>query len=144
MALALALNFGWEMAQARFFADMAGLPIWTATWRCAYATLGDVGILLGAYLAVAAIARRVDWITAGRRAYDVAFAAAAFGASMFIERHAVTTGRWVYDSTMPVLPWIGVGFAPLVQWLLLPGLVLAFARITARGTSRSRARKRPS
>lgn len=37
-------------------------------------------------------------------------------------------GRWTYADTMPVLPVVGTGVAPLLQWLLLPLLVVWLVR----------------
>ena len=38
--------------------------------------------------------------------------------------------RWSYTETMPVVPGLGTGVTPLLQWLIVPGL--AFAIITYR------------
>ena len=32
---------------------------------------------------------------------------------------------WSYTAAMPVLPVLGTGLAPLLQWLVVPGLALA-------------------
>jgi hypothetical protein len=32
---------------------------------------------------------------------------------------------WSYTAAMPVLPFIGTGLTPLLQWLVVPGLALA-------------------
>jgi hypothetical protein len=37
-------------------------------------------------------------------------------------------GRWAYAETMPVVPLLGVGVAPFVQWIVLPPLVVWFVR----------------
>jgi hypothetical protein len=48
-----------------------------------------------------------------------------------IERLA-TNGHWVqtwtYAPAMPVLPGLGIGVLPLLQWTLLPPLTVWFAR----------------
>lgn len=36
--------------------------------------------------------------------------------------------RWAYAETMPLVPILGIGLSPLLQWLLLPPLVLWFVR----------------
>jgi hypothetical protein len=35
---------------------------------------------------------------------------------------------WTYAAGMPVVPGIGIGVLPLLQWVLLPPLILWFAR----------------
>ena len=37
-------------------------------------------------------------------------------------------GRWAYNDAMPMLPLLGTGLLPLLQWLALPPLVLWFVR----------------
>ena len=37
---------------------------------------------------------------------------------------------WSYTAAMPVLPLVGTGLTPLLQWLIVPGL--AFALIATR------------
>jgi hypothetical protein len=32
---------------------------------------------------------------------------------------------WSYTATMPVLPFLGTGLTPLLQWLIVPTLALA-------------------
>jgi hypothetical protein len=32
---------------------------------------------------------------------------------------------WSYTAAMPVLPWLGTGLTPLLQWLIVPALALA-------------------
>ena len=46
---------------------------------------------------------------------------------------------WTYTAAMPVVPWLGTGLAPLLQWLLVPGLAFA---ITARRYHRTTRRLR--
>jgi len=31
---------------------------------------------------------------------------------------------WSYTAAMPVLPWLGTGLTPLLQWVIVPGLAL--------------------
>jgi hypothetical protein len=41
--------------------------------------------------------------------------------------------RWQYADAMPVVPVLGTGLAPVLQWLLLPLPVLGLARGQLRG-----------
>jgi hypothetical protein len=40
---------------------------------------------------------------------------------------------WGYAETMPRLPWIGTGLAPVLQWLILPTMTARVARRLLRG-----------
>jgi hypothetical protein len=36
--------------------------------------------------------------------------------------------RWAYAESMPVIPLLRVGLAPLLQWVVLPPIVVWFVR----------------
>lgn len=116
------------MVQAPLFADMAGLSLWEASWRCLRAAPGDVVIILVAYAAVAACVRQMSWVRHDQTLAAVSYWMIAFGLSTVIERHAIATGRWRYVSEMLLVPWLEIGAAPFAQWLLFPWLSLALVR----------------
>jgi hypothetical protein len=35
--------------------------------------------------------------------------------------------NWSYSAIMPVLPWFGTGLAPVLQWVIVPGLAFAIS-----------------
>jgi hypothetical protein len=35
-------------------------------------------------------------------------------------RHAVVLHHWTYSAVMPVVPGLGVGLLPLLQWMMIP------------------------
>lgn len=39
--------------------------------------------------------------------------------AIFIELHALNTGRWAYNEYMPIVPILGVGLTPVIQLGLL-------------------------
>lgn len=39
--------------------------------------------------------------------------------SILIEYYALSTGRWAYNSMMPIIPFLGIGLTPTVQLGLL-------------------------
>ena len=128
---AFLLNFPWEFLQVPLFADMAGAPHWTAIKRCAIATLGDIAIMLIAYWFVAAVAGSRHWIAGPKAAHLAMFVGAGVAITVVIEWLALR-GRWLdgwgYSSLMPVVPGLGIGLSPLVQWLVLPPLAVWFVR----------------
>lgn len=46
--------------------------------------------------------------------------------------------RWQYSNLMPTLPIVGTGLTPLLQWLLLPPLILWFVKRQLSSTRRNR------
>lgn len=49
--------------------------------------------------------------------------------SIFIEWFALATGMWVYNSYMPILPFLGTGLTPTIQLGLLGYLSLKLEKI---------------
>jgi hypothetical protein len=133
LALAIGLaaigHLAWEAAQLPLYTLWStGAPraIGFALIHC---TGGDLLITTATFSAAAALGRHWRWPAFGWR---MALAAILFGAAYTIlsEWLNVEIRRtWSYAAAMPVVPWLGTGLAPLLQWLAVPGLAFA---ITAR------------
>ena len=131
VVFALLLNYPWEFLQAPLFDRMAAAPHRQATIACSLATVGDAMIMLVAYWIVSAFSVDRGWIVVPRAAQIALFVAVGATVTVVIER-LVLEGLWIhewrYSASMPVLPGIGVGLSPVLQWLLLPPLVIWFSR----------------
>lgn len=128
---ALLLNLPWEILQAPLFAGMADAPFSYAIQGCARATAGDAVIMLLAYWTVSAVAESRNWILDPSNRQLAVFVFIGVVVTTAIESLA-TRGYWVrnwsYALAMPVVPGIGVGIVPLIQWTILPLLVVWFVR----------------
>ena len=128
-ALAIGLatigHFLWEAAQ---------VPLYTL-WRTGtrreiafaliHCTGGDILITTVTLAAAAALVRAFGWRAFGGR---MVFTTLALGAAytVFSEWLNVEIRRsWSYAASMPVVPFLGTGLTPLLQWLIVPGLSLA-------------------
>ncbi len=133
---AFLLNWPWEFMQVPFFQGMRNAPHWEGVQSCARATLGDVLIMLLAYWAVAAAARDRHWLLHSRKAQLAAFVAVGVVITVLIERLALSgwwMGGWSYAPGMFLIPLVGVGLTPVLQWLLLPPLAVGLARRQLKG-----------
>jgi hypothetical protein len=129
------LNFLWEMAQARFYSSMKGLPFWSATWICTRAAAADVALLALCFVIAALVARDGAWPLHPTLRATTTFFVACLLATVGIERWAIATTRWSYSDDMPVI--FGVGALPLLQWVLIPALSVLVFRLAFRMTLRS-------
>ena len=123
------LNLAWEYWQVPFFRGMADQPHWLGVKACTQATFGDAVITLIAFWIAAIFARTRNWISLPRKRDFAIFVGAGVLATILFE--ILATGplaRWAYTDAMPRVPIIGTGLLPLLQWLLLPPLVLWFVR----------------
>jgi hypothetical protein len=128
---AFLLNFPWEFLQVPLYAGMEQASHGQGIVACARAALGDVVLAVLAYASVAAATKDRRWIVRPNGAQVAAFVAVPLLLTIVIENLA-TRGLWVtawtYAASMPIVPGVGVGLAPLLQWVLLPPAILWLVR----------------
>ena len=125
-AVAVAINFVWEMAQSFLFAPMGNA--WEGTWRCLRASVGDAVVIVGLFAIGCVLFRRRLWIVQSGVAAYVFLIVAGVSIAIAMESLAVRQGWWANRAQMPTLPGLGVGLVPLLQMAILPVVVL---RLTA-------------
>lgn len=126
---ALLLNYPWEFLQVPFFEGMQDSRHWDAVLFCSRAAAGDAVVALVAYWAVALVVRSRHWVLRPTRGSVPGFIAAAVVITVGLEWAATDIlNRWQYSPAMPVVPGTGTGLLPLLQWILLPPLIVWFVR----------------
>ena len=123
------LNLAWEFWQVPFFRGIADRPHWLGVKACTQATFGDAAMTLAAFWITAMFAGTRGWILRPRKRDIAMFIGLGLAATVILEALAVgALGRWAYAGAMPRLPILGTGLLPLLQWLILPLVVLWFVR----------------
>ncbi len=126
--VSVAANLLWEALQFPLY------TFWKAsTWRqivfdIAHCTAGDIMIATLALTASLMLVGRAEWPS--RSFARVAAVTLALGVAYTIYSewiNVVVRKSWAYAPSMPVLPLIGTGLSPLLQWLMVPSLALYFA-----------------
>jgi hypothetical protein len=128
---AFLLNLPWELWQVPLFERMPVAPHWDAVQICSRAAAGDAVIALVAYWAVALVLRTRAWVISPTVSETLGFTACGVAITAVIERLALGglwVQGWTYSPLMPVVPGMGVGLSPLIQWLALPPLVIWLVR----------------
>ena len=118
-------NAIWEIAQ---------LPLYTV-WRegtprdklvaLSHCAAGDILIAVSTWALACVIAGDPGWPGEGPRrvaVLTVAFGLAYTGFSEWLNTAVRQT--WEYSELMPVVPGLGLGLSPLLQWLAVPSLAL--------------------
>lgn len=128
-------HFVWEFLHAPLYQGLAEGTHWDGIKCCLLATAGDVVIAVVAYGGVAVAGRDAWWLRSvdgarsdhrPRRA-TVAYLAIGLVITVVVEMLSVDVwGRWAYGPAMPTL--LGIGVSPLLQWIVVPLLVLWLAR----------------
>lgn len=121
-AWGFAFNALWEALQSPLYADRGG-SLRYLVWSRLHCALGDVLILLGCFWIVALFWRGRGWIAAERLAPRLLFV--SLGLTYAAASELLNTRlflSWAYALEMPRI--FGVGLAPILQWLLIPSVLL--------------------
>ena len=134
LPLLAVMNLAWEVAQLPLYTIWRDASAGYIAFAVLHCTAGDV-LIGGAALTLALLATRArtphrwPWLR-------VTVITAVIGATYTLASEWMNTSirrSWEYSDLMPTLQLDGgvIGFAPLVQWLLLPPLVLYISRSSA-------------
>ena len=125
-------NLAWELAE---------LPLYTL-WQTGSAremasaaihcSAGDLAIAGTALAGSLLLFGRADWPRSHFWRVAGATLSVGLGATILIERLSTAQGFWTYSERMPTLPLLGIGLAPVAQWVLIPLLALGSARLAVR------------
>ena len=125
IGLAAIAHFLWEAAQLPLYTLWrTGTPreIVSALFHC---TGGDILITTFTLAGAVALAWHFHWRAFGWRMVCTAILLGA-AYTVFSEWLNINIRRsWSYTATMRVLPLLGTGLTPLLQWVVVPGLAFA-------------------
>ena len=112
---AFALNWIWENLHSYLYFHPNGEPI--TQYMLLRATLFDAIFItvLSVFFLKIAYFRERKW-------HALIF---GFIAAFFIEKYALETGRWVYNSLMPIIPLLQTGLTPTIQLGILSYVVFS-------------------
>ena len=120
-----AFHFVWEFIQIPTYVGMSELDHWQGVLVCVRATFGDVGIALAAFWTASLAVRSRHWIETLKSVALGVYLSTALAITIVLEfAYTQVTHRWVYSELMPRLPPFGTGLSPLLQWVVVPLLVL--------------------
>lgn len=119
--LLAAMNLVWEFAQMPLY------TIWTTgsageiVYAGLHCTAGDVLIGAAALLGALLLAGPARWPREGRGRVLVVAVSLGLAYTVFSEWLNIDVrGAWDYSERMPVIPLLGTGLTPFLQWLTLP------------------------
>ena len=127
--LAFLLHFVWEFWQVPWYQGMNDLPHLAGVLMCSRAAAGNAVIALTAYAGPALMARSRFWARDASLRLLAAYLGIGLTITVGLEWLATEVlDRWQYVDVMPTLPLLGTGLAPLLQWIVLPLLLLWLLR----------------
>lgn len=118
-------NVLWEIAQLPLYTIWKSATKGELAFAVVHCTIGDLMILVATLMLALLLVGDADW---PRRGFArVAMAATALGTAftIFSEwRNIEVLENWAYTAAMPLLPLLGTGLSPFLQWALIPPLAL--------------------
>jgi len=131
-ALAFALNLAWEIAHVRLYTLWASADGLSVAWALFHCTLGDVVIALAMFALAVVMLGDKDWPISRPWAGCAIVVAGAMAYTAWSEWYNVyRAGTWGYTTNMPLV--FGIGLSPLLQWLVLPLVMVAAYRALGQG-----------
>ena len=129
---AFLLNYPWELMQVPLYEGMPEAAHWDAIKDCTRATLGDGIIMLVAYWGASLLVRDRSWIAWPRWTPILTMIGIGVAITVVLERLAIVSDNpswgWRYAEAMPIVPGIGIGLTPFLQWVILPLLLVWFVK----------------
>ena len=123
-----AISMAWEFAQMPLYTLAATGTPREIIFSALHCTMGDALIGGLALAAALIIFGSGQWPGEGRFRVLVAALVFGLGYTIFSEwLNVEVRGAWAYSDLMPVVPVIGTGLSPLLQWLILPVVAHHFA-----------------
>lgn len=145
LALALVLNLIWEIGQLPLYSLWRTAGAAELAWTVTHCLAGDLLIATATLVLALLVAGTGRWPIDARNFRRVGLVATLLGAgyTIFSEWLNVSVrNAWAYSPAMPVMPGVGTGLSPLLQWILVPPAALYVARSLVL-RRRAKAQERP-
>lgn len=128
LAASAAFHLTWEVLQLPLYTLWTTATVPQMMFAVGHCTLGDAMIAATSMILALALFGRPSWPDRGTRSVWLAVLAAGVGYAIYSEwLNVAVRGSWAYSDLMPIVPGLGTGLAPLLQWLVVPTLALAIA-----------------
>ena len=141
------INYAWLSALRRFFLftavghliwEFAHMPLYTLwdtgtrgeiVFAAVHCTGGDVLIASATLLMSLLLFGNNQWPRQAFTAVTLSMIVLGVGYTVFSEwLNIVIRKSWAYSEAMPVVPVLEVGLSPLLQWIVIPGVAIWWAR----------------
>lgn len=121
LSIGFFLNLVWENAQAPLYTGYNGF--FRHFWVCFVASIVDAFVLLLLYMLFALFTQNLLWPKSGRYWLFVVLILIGGALAVSFEKWALEQEQWSYTEQMPLVPVLKVGLLPLLQLMVLSGIV---------------------
>lgn len=131
-AFSFALNLVWEIGQLPLYTIFGTESAGRIAYDVIHCTIGDVLIAVFTLLIAALLTRRADWpLTRPWAGGGIAILSGLSYTAYSEWQNVYRIGAWAYSERMPLA--FGIGVSPLLQWLVVPVVLVAIVRLRQRG-----------
>ena len=123
------INLFWEIVQMPLFTSYQEATFLGINTACIQASAGDAVMIVVSFWILAILFKSREWIYQLNTFRIGLFLIPGLVFTIIAEHLAIgPLGRWEYGNLMPVLPFFGTGVVPIIQWMVIPALVLWVVR----------------
>ena len=128
LAVTLVLNLVWETVQLPLYTIWNEGTASSRAFAVLHCTAGDVLIALAVLAGALIVAGNTAWPSQRASRVVAVTMLGGLAYTVFSEWLNIEVRRsWAYSDLMPILPPLGTGLAPLLQWLVVPAAALWLA-----------------
>lgn len=121
-------NLAWEFLHLPLYTIWTDSPFRENAFAAVHCTAGDLLIASSTLILSLLALGRHDWPQQGVRPVIAATMTMGIAYTIFSEWLNIDVrSAWAYREVMPVMPWLGTGLSPLLQWLVVPGMAFWWA-----------------
>ena len=124
LLLAFILNFAWEIIQGPLYIGFT-YSISHIVF-CGLAFVADDIMVLLIYFILAINYEDPLWIKHINLQRTLILILIGGIGAIFAEMRHLSLGNWAYGPSMPILPFVNAGISPVLQFMLLPGLIFMY------------------
>jgi hypothetical protein len=125
LGVSIAANLVWEILQLPLFAIWTTGTMGQKAFAVVHCTGGDAMIAGFALVSALILFGRPAWPNSATATVYAASLALGIGYTIYSEwLNTSVRATWAYSELMPVLPVLGTGVSPLLQWLVVPTLAM--------------------
>lgn len=125
-ATAFILNLIWEVAQGPLYEGFE--YDWQHVSFCALASIADMLMVLILLFGFGLIYRNVFWITYLSPKRILFLVMVGTVGAVIAEMWHTSQSDWAYAEAMPMMPGVGVGLSPILQFAVLPCLIFLISK----------------
>ena len=126
--MAFFLHFFWEVIHTHFY-TLKDSDFNTMLSGWLHCTWGDVMITVGSFWLVSLVSRTRRWFLKLNKVNFTGFIITGVVYTFLSEMANVHIFQsWGYNAAMPIIPWIKVGLTPILQWVVIPSVVILLVR----------------